>query len=57
MNEIVWNIGKPKEGIHVVTRCVDGENIVDTSYYSEIYGWECDNVVAWYSIDNIKPYK
>lgn len=57
MNKIVWNIGKPKEGIHIVTRCVDGRNIVDTSYYSEIFGWECDNVVAWYSIDNIKPYK
>lgn len=57
MNKFDWNFGTPSEGVHIVTRKGDDGNFVDTSYYSTIYGWECDNVVAWYNISNLKPYK
>lgn len=55
---IQWKTGTPTEnGIYLITL---SSGYVDTSYWSECYGWEyccAEAIVAWLSIDNIEPYK
>jgi hypothetical protein len=58
MKQIIkWRNGTPtKSGIYLIT-LKDG--YVGTSYWGELYGWERfeTDIIAWYPIDNIKPYK
>lgn len=55
--KIEWQTGVPtKRGIYLITF---KEGYVDTCYWDECDGWEyCEaNIVAWFLIDDIEPYK
>lgn len=56
--KIEWQTGTPHEKSMYLITLSSGD--VDTSFWSERYGWEyccADAIVAWLSIDNIEPYK